>query len=105
VDKGDIMKNIFLAILISSSAFAAEDGASLYKKCSACHGASAEKQALGKSEVINSWNADKIETALMDYKAGTRNTKGMGALMKGQVAQMNESQIKMLAKHIVSLKK
>lgn len=45
-----------VALLATTSIFAA-DGATLFKACAACHGASAEKAALGKSQIIKGWEA------------------------------------------------
>jgi len=93
-----------LAIIGLSVVLSAADGSALYQKCAACHGAKAEKAALGKSEVIAGWKSDKVLEALKGYKAGTRNTKGMGALMKGQVAALSDADMKTLADHIAGLK-
>ncbi len=98
------MKTLFLLLGLTVMLSAA-DGKTLYKKCATCHGLKGEKQAMGKSEVIAGWKADQTLEALKGYKAGTRNTKGMGALMKGQVAAMNDKDMKALAKHIAALKK
>lgn len=98
------MKKIALTLLVASVSLMAADGAALFKKCAACHGAKAEKKALGKSEVIQGWDAAKIETALNGYKAGTRNIHGMGALMKGQVAPYSEADIKAVSAYIAGLK-
>lgn len=97
------MKTI-IAILGLSALLSAADGGALYQKCGACHGTKGEKAALGKSEVITGWSADKTLDALKGYKAGTRNTKGMGAIMKGQVASMSDADMKSLADHIAGLK-
>lgn len=97
------MKTLF-AILGLSVMLSAADGGALYQKCSACHGAKAEKAALGKSEVIAGWKADKIVDALKGYKAGTRNTKGMGSIMKGQTASLGDSDMKALGEYIAGLK-
>lgn len=97
------MKTI-IAILGLSIMLSASDGGALYQKCGACHGIKGEKAALGKSEVIGGWSADKTLDALKGYKAGTRNTKGMGAIMKGQVASMSDADMKSLADHIAGLK-
>ena len=99
------MKKIALALLVASVSLMAADGAALYKKCAACHGAQGEKKALGKSEVIDTWTAAQIEEALNGYKAGTRNIHGMGALMKGQVASYSEADIKAVSEYITTLKK
>jgi cytochrome c553 len=54
--------------------------------------------------MISGWKSDKTLDALKGYKAGTRNTKGMGALMKGQVATLSDADMKALADYIATLK-
>lgn len=99
------MKKIAIAMtLLAATSMMAADGAELYKKCAGCHGANGEKAALGKSEVIAGWDAAKSEEALKAYKAGTRNVKGMGALMKSQVANLKDEEIKALSAYIATLK-
>jgi cytochrome c len=93
-----------LALLGLSVMLSAADGAALYQKCAACHGANGEKAALGKSEVIAGWSSAKTIDALKGYKAGTRNTKGMGALMKGQSAALSDADMKALGEYIAKLK-
>jgi cytochrome c553 len=80
---------------------AAADGATLFKKCAACHGANAEKSALGKSQVIAGWDATKVADALKGYKAGTYGG-AMAGLMKGQVATLSDADIQALAEYISS---
>ncbi len=99
------MKKLSIALLFAAaSTLLAADGAALYKKCAGCHGPKGEKKALGKSEVIQGWDAAKVEEALKGYKAGTRNVHGMGGLMKGQVASMSDADIKAVAEYIHGLK-
>ncbi|MDD2837705.1 MAG: c-type cytochrome [Sulfuricurvum sp.] len=93
-----------LAILGLSVMLSAADGGALFQKCAACHGLKAEKPALGKSEVIAGWKADKTIEALKGYKAGTRNTKGMGAIMKGQTASLSDADMKTIADYVAGLK-
>lgn len=93
-----------LAILGLSVMLSAADGGALFQKCAACHGAKGEKAALGKSEVIGGWGSAKTLEALKGYKAGTRNTKGMGALMKGQTASLSDADMKSLSEYIAGLK-
>lgn len=93
-----------IAILGLTAMLSAADGSALFQKCAACHGAKGEKAALGKSEIIAGWSSAKTLDALKGYKAGTRNTKGMGALMKGQIATLNDADMKALADHIAGLK-
>ncbi len=80
-----------------------EDGKKLYISCAGCHGAKAEKKALGASKVIAGWDANKVEEALKGYKAGTYGG-AMKGVMQGQAAKLNEAQIKALAKYISTLK-
>ena len=98
------MKKIALALLVASVSLMAADGAAAYKKCVSCHGAKAEKKALNKSEIINTWDAAKIEASLKGYKAGTENNHGMGALMKGQVASYDDATIAAVSAYIAGLK-
>ena len=99
------MKKVVLTLVaLGAMSFLAADGAALYKKCAGCHGAKAEKKALGKSEVIAGWDAAKTEEALKGYKAGTRNVHGMGGLMKGQVASYSDADIKAVSEYIHGLK-
>lgn len=93
-----------IAILGLSAMLSAADGAAMFQKCAACHGMKGEKPALGKSEVIAGWGSAKVVDALKGYKAGTRNTKGMGALMKGQTASLSDADMKALGDHIAGLK-
>lgn len=97
------MKKMALALLVAGVSLMAADGAALYKKCAACHGGKGEKSALNKSAVIGGMAAADLEAALNDYKAGTRNMKGMGALMKGQVASYSDADIAAVSSYINSL--
>lgn len=100
------MKKILLAALavLAINAMAADDGATLFKKCAGCHGINAQKKALGKSEVINTWTSKKIVSALQGYKAGTFGGP-MKGIMKAQAGSLNDEQIKVLANYIPTLKK
>jgi len=78
-------------------------GKALFAKCAGCHGADGKTAALGKSAVIAGQAAADLETKIAGYKAGTLDTAGMGALMKGQVAAMSEDDIKAVAAYISGL--
>lgn len=79
------------------------DASALYgEKCASCHGAKAEKAALGKSQVIAGWSASQIEDALHGYQSGSYG-KEMKALMAGQAKSLSGEQIKSLAKYISTL--
>jgi cytochrome c553 len=81
---------------------AAVDGAVIFKACSACHGANAEKKALGKSQIIKGWDVAKITAALKGYKDGTYGG-AMKAVMKGQASKLSDAEIKAVAEHISKL--
>lgn len=86
-----------------SAPVASIDGGALFgQKCATCHGSKAEKQALGKSQVIAGWEAQRIKDALHGYQAGTYG-KEMKAVMQGQAKGLSDAQIDALASHISSL--
>lgn len=91
-------KSILLAMMLGV-ALSAADGAALFKKCTACHGANGEKHALGKSHIINTMTPTEIETALNGYKDGSYGGS-MKAVMKGQAAPLSEADIKTIAAYI-----
>jgi cytochrome c len=91
-------------LLALGSAFLMADGAALYTKCATCHGALGEKPALGKSAPIGGQDTTITLEALKGYKEGTLNRYGMGAVMKGQVAALDESQMQAIAEYIATLK-
>lgn len=78
------------------------DGGALFVKCVACHGQNAEKSALGKSQIIKGWSADKVLSALHGYKDGTYGG-AMKGIMKSQVSAYSEDELKALAQHISKL--
>lgn len=80
-----------------------EVGKAAYAKCAGCHGADGKTKALGKSAVIAGQPAADLSAALTEYKAGTRNVSGMGTLMKGQVASMDDATIKAVSEYISGL--
>ena len=98
------MKKISIALLfVGATALMAADGAALFKKCAGCHGAKAEKKALGKSKVIAGWAAADTEKALKGYKDGSYGG-AMKGLMKGQVASYSDEDIAAVSKYIEGLK-
>ena len=92
-------------MLLAGSALLMADGAAAYAKCAGCHGTNGEKPALGKSAVIAGQDAAKTIEQINGYKAGTLNAHGMGAVMKGQVASLDDAAIKEVAEYIAGLKK
>ena len=76
------------------------DGETLYKVCASCHGQKAEKEALGKSQVIAGWDKERIITAMNGYKDGTYGG-AQKALMVGQVKGMDEATMNAIADLII----
>ena len=77
-------------------------GKSIYKSCAGCHGANAEKAALGKSQIIKGWDSAKVTDALNGYKDGTYGG-AMKALMKGQSSKLSDEDIDQVSKFISNL--
>jgi len=78
------------------------DGATIYKLCGSCHGVDGSKAALGKSQIIKAWSADKVEKALNGYIDGSYGGV-MKGLMKGQASKLNAQEIKAVSKYISTL--
>lgn len=76
-----------------------ERGKGIYLKCAGCHGPSAEKPALGKSQVIKGWTKEQIVSALDGYKAGTYGG-AMKGVMKSQVSSMTQEDIEAVSEYI-----
>jgi cytochrome c553 len=87
----------------TAAAPAAADGAALFAACGACHGVDGKTAALGKSVVIAGQAKDVLVTKMKGYKAGTIDLTGNGALMKGQMANLDDAQMDALADYISKL--
>ena len=95
---------IFILIACGGGHSGSSDGIVLYtKKCAMCHGINAEKKAIGKSDVIVSWDAAKIEEALNGYKVGSRNVHGMGHMHSSHLSTFSAEDIKAVSDYIDSL--
>jgi cytochrome c553 len=97
------MKKIVLSAIFAAATAASLSAAST-AACAGCHGANFEKVAMGKSAIVKGWDEAKTVAALNGYKAGTLNTYGMGAVMKGQVAKLSDADIADIAKQIAAMK-
>jgi len=76
----------------------------VFAKCAGCHGKDGKTKALGKSEIIAGQAKADLVKKIHEYQAGTRNTKGMGGLMKGQVAGLNDADIDAIATYVSGIK-
>jgi cytochrome c553 len=91
-----------LMILGITAILGAADGAAIYKtQCASCHGATGEKKALNKSQIINQFSEEQIVTALKGYKDGTYGG-AMKALMKSKVAALGDEEIGAIAKEVAA---
>ncbi|AXH14235.1 c-type cytochrome [Malaciobacter mytili] len=93
------MKKIVLGTVIAAASLMAAN----FAPCASCHGAKAEKAALGKSQIIAGWDEAKTIAALKGYKDGSYGG-AMKGVMKGQVARLSDADIADLAKQIAAFK-
>ena len=92
-----------VASAMPASSTAAPVAPEAYAKCVGCHGADGKTKALGKSAVIAGQDKAALITSMNEYKAGTKNVAGMGALMKGQAASMSDADIEAVAEYLSHL--
>jgi len=95
------MKKLLLVTLFAGSLFAS--GADVYKACAGCHGAKAEKVALGKSKVLASLSKDEIISNMKGYRAGTFGGQ-MKVLMVNQAKNLSDADITAVADYIQTIK-
>jgi cytochrome c553 len=67
--------------------------------CAGCHGANFEKKAMGVSKEVNTMSKADIVAALKGYKDGSYGGS-MKALMKGQVAALDDATIEAIANKV-----
>ena len=96
------MKKIVLTTIFAAATAASLSAASI-AACATCHGASFEKAALGKSQIVKGWDAAKVEAALKGYKDGTYGGP-MKGVMAGQVKNLSDADIKDLSAQIAAIK-
>jgi cytochrome c553 len=87
----------------TTTAAPATDAKTLFAACAACHGADGKTAALGKSAITAGQPKADLLTKMKAYKDGTRDVTGNGAVMKGQMANLNDEQMEALAEYISKL--
>lgn len=98
-------KIVFSTLVLATSSILMADGAATYNsKCASCHGADGKTIALGKSAAIHGQSAAALLKKLQGYKAGTLNVNGMGAVMKGNVATLDDKALSEVATYISKIK-
>ena len=99
---------VFFSLLgLGVSGLLAADGATLYKRCAACHGPAGDKVPPGvkMKDTINALSKEKIVSDLKGYKAKTLNQYGSGPIMSAQVANLSDADIEAVAEYVSNLKK
>jgi len=103
--KGEFMKKIILTLcLLMPYLFANDANTIITNKCSTCHGSQMERSAYGVSKKVNSLSKDEIISTLRAYKSGSKNSYGMGEVMKAQLNSLSDKQLLKLADFIPTLR-
>ncbi len=88
-----LVKVVAVAALLTTAVFADTTA------CASCHGADFEKKAMNVSKIVKDLTKEEIVTALKGYKDGSYGG-AMKALMKGQVAKLDDAAIEAIAAEI-----
>jgi len=99
---GLLLIYIFSANTLIADDIANKEGVKLFERCAACHGQRGEKQALGKSLVINQMTKEQIIRSIEGYVDGTYG-RSMRDLMKGQVFRLKRDQVEKIAVYVSGL--
>ncbi|TLD82692.1 c-type cytochrome [Helicobacter sp. MIT 11-5569] len=101
------MKKILLGLALASGCLMAADGAEIFKKCIACHGAKAERVAPGSKGGVTIAGMDKtrIVEQLKGYEAGTADNGGAKAIMYANMKnfKLTEADMEAVADYISKL--
>lgn len=101
------MKKILLGLTLASGFLMAADGAAIYKKCIACHGAQGERVAPGSkgNVTIAGMPKDRLVTQLKGYAAGTADNGGAKAIMYANMKnfKLTDADIDAVADYISKL--
>jgi cytochrome c len=92
-------KSLLIGSIILISSLYGEDGEQIYKRCVACHGLSAEKNALGTSRVIADFDEHEIVNAINGYKEERYGGK-LKYVMREQMKYLDSENIKSVAYYI-----
>ncbi|MGE4497438.1 MAG: cytochrome c [Deferribacterales bacterium] len=97
------MKKTLLAsafiVTTFAMAFAASDGAALYNKCKACHGADGSKVPAGAKAAIKGQSPADLEKKLAGYKDGSYGGEKK-ATMQRMAAGLSPEDMKALADYM-----
>lgn len=79
-----------------------QDGKSLYRSCSSCHGEKAEQEALGVSKPINSFTKEQLLLIFNGYIDGTYGSS-FKTIMKPHLETKSKEELELLAEYISTL--
>lgn len=93
------MKRVLLVSTLFTTAtlFGAEDGAALTKRCVVCHGANFSQAPLGREHHIIHGDKKRIAARIKYYQNPKKHHQ---MIMKPQVMDLNDTQIKIIAEYI-----
>ena len=113
------MKKTIISVLFASATLVAGDAASVYKsgvllpadgkviytnKCASCHGDNGEKIAFEGSIAIAGLDQATLAQELKDYRYGSVNKYGYGALMKTMLVDLSWDEVDAVAEYVNGLK-
>ena len=113
------MRKTIISVLLASSALVAGDAASVYRPglllpangkaiytmvCAKCHGANGEEIAFKGSKAIKGMDTATLSKELKDYRYGSINKYGYGALMKSALVDLSWDEIDAVSEYVHSLK-
>jgi cytochrome c553 len=99
--KDFMMKTLLTLLLTLGTTFSLyADAENLYKNCAGCHGEKGELSALQQSALITGQESNLSIKELTAYKNGELNQYGMGNIMKLQLENISEEEIKELSEYI-----
>ncbi|TLD95733.1 c-type cytochrome [Helicobacter jaachi] len=101
------MKKLLFLVFLGFVSTAFAEAPAAYKKCIACHGADGKKVAPGSkgNAKIAGMSKDELLKQLKGYKAKTADNGGAKAIMYGQMANVSDADIELLADYIAKLPK
>ncbi len=91
-------------LLFTSILLMGADVKELYKKCAGCHGEDGKHKAFNRSDIIGGRSFDFIFEKLKFFKEGDFPSQSTSRVMKKQLKDLNEEELKELAEYISNLK-
>ncbi len=97
-----MIKKILLIFTLLTSSLMAANGATIYIRCSKCHGENGKHKAFGKSSKIAGWKTEQTISVLNIFKNMSKYDK-FARVMNRQVSKLNDDEIRAVAEYISKL--